>query len=62
MHEKRRGRGGLLKHKVIYDHYRLANVKGVSEKMRPRWNANDKSRQTVIKKLLIELWHLLLSR
>ena len=62
MHEKRRGRGGLLKHKVIYDHYRLANVKGVSEKMRPRWNANDKSRLTEIKRLWTELWHHLSSR
>lgn len=48
--------------KLIYDHCRRVKEKGVKENTKLRWNDNDKSKLTEIRKLWIGLWQSHLSR
>ena len=41
---------------LIYEHCRLVREKDVKGNTKLRWNDNDKSKQTEIRRLLIELW------
>ena len=47
---------GRLPFLLIYDHCRLVREKDVKGNTKLRWNDNDKSKQTEIRRLLIELW------
>ena len=49
-------KGGRLPFLLIYDHCRLVREKDVKGNTKLRWNDNDKSKQTEIRRLLIELW------